>query len=854
MIMAIAIFAFFLVPCKANQTHSTVMLYVAIDGNDNNLGTIEKPFKTLEGARDSIRRSKSAGKINDDGVVVNIRSGVYDIDKTFELDQRDSGTEMGRIIYRAYPDESVCISGGKFIDSSVFAHVKDKAILDRIVDKNARSKVLCVDLKKQGITNFGNMSARGFRRPYVNPGLELFFNGEAMQIARWPNEGFVPIGKVIDKGSVPREDDFENRGGTFNYKYDRADYWKEANDIYLSGNWKAPYADDTIRVEKIDTEQKTIKLAYAHMYGIESGPAWCNYFVMNLLEEIDSPGEWYLDRNSGILYFYPPADIKTGKVVVSLLDEPMVAMEGASFVSFENITFEYARGIGIYIERGESNLIAGCTLRNMGVVAVCMGMGIEPDKINRHQFTGVPIHRQLGSWHEHIYQNPTFNRQAGKNHGVLSCDIYNIGAGAISMGGGDRLTLEPGGNYVENCEIHNYNRLDRSYKAGINIDGVGNRIVHNHIYDAPDMAIYLHGNNHVIEYNHIHHVMLESGEGGWFYMGRDASEFGNVIRYNFVHHVGVTDNGVEGDRTEGSTGVYLDDFACGTEVYQNIFYKVGKERASVIINGGMDNLIDNNIFIDCRYALYASALFKGWAKSMLVNFEEGGLYRTRLDAVNYKQPPYSKEYPTLVNICEDNPAQPKRDLMRNNVYVNCGKIYRWNKDPNITLEGNFETNDDPGFVNRKALNFNLKEDSIVFKMIPGFRRIPLEKVGLYVDDYRKTVEPYSDKPLKAAVSHKLENLNDKVDISTVIRKGDDGVIVVLDSVREKYRDGQVAGVKVGIGLTFDVSWMDGELANVVIYSESSGKCVLRYDDKTTEVSVEAGGKYGLDKNLKDIWF
>ena len=852
-VLVVAMIALFKIGCEPQQADSAVSLYVAVDGDDSNEGSIDRPFATLEGARDAIRVLRTTGNIGADGVVVNLRGGVYEISETFELDERDSGTVDGRVVYRAYPGESVFVSGGKVIDSSAFAPVTDDAILGRIIDGDARSKVICVDLKKHGITDFGKMSARGFRRPYVNPGLELFFDGDAMQIARWPNTGFVPIGKVVDKGSVPREDDFENRGGTFHYKYDRADQWKEADDIYVSGNWKAPFADDTLKVEKIDTEQKTIKLAYAHMYGIASGPEWCNYFVMNLLEEIDAPGEWHLDRNSGVLYFYPPGELNTGSVVVSLLDEPMVAMEGASFVSFENITFEYCRGIGVYIEKGEGNLIAGCTLRNMGVVAVCMGMGIEPDKINRHQFTGVPAHRQLGSWHEHIYKNATYNRQAGKNHGVLSCDIYNIGSGAISMGGGDRLTLEPGGNYVENCEIHDYNRLGRSYKAAVNIDGVGNRIANNHIYDAPDMAVYLHGNEHVIEYNHIHDVMLESGEGGWFYMGRDAAEFGNVIRYNFVHHCGVLDDGSEGDRTEGATGVYMDDFACGTSVYQNVFYKVGKERAAVLINGGMDNLVENNIFIECRYALYASALFQGWAKKMMVSFEEDGLYRVRLRDVNFDQPPYSQRYPTLLTICDDDPAQPKRNLMKNNVYVDCGKVYRWNKEPKITLEGNFETVEDPGFVDRDGLNFQLKEDSIVFEKIPGFKKIPLEKVGMYVAGYRKKVKPYVHKAFKGAGS-KVENLNGKIDISTVVSQGDDGIIVLLDSVTERYSDGEVTGVKVGQGLTLDVSWIDGELAKVIIYSKDAGKYVIRYEGKTADISVEAGGKYGLDKNLEDIWF
>ncbi len=742
MVLVVAVSALIFVGCGPDETESGVSLFVAVDGDDGNPGTIDKPFKTLEGARDAIRVLRAAGEIGVDGAIVNLRGGVYEIAETFELDERDSGTAAGRVVYRAHPGENVSISGGTTIDSSAFKPVADNDVLGRIVDESARSKVVCVDLKKLGITDFGKMSVRGFRRPYVNPGLELFFDDEAMQIARWPNEGFVRIGKVVDKGSVPRFGDYENKGGTFHYNYDRADYWKQADDVYVSGNWHASFADDTIKAEKIDTEAKTIKLAYAHLYGVRSGPAWCNYFVMNLLEEIDEPGEWYLDRNSGTLYFYPPGNINAGSVVVSLLDEPMVAMEGVSFTSFENITFEYTRGIGVYIERGESNLLAGCTLRNMGVVAVCMGMGIEPDKIYRHQFTGKPAHRELGSWHEHIYENATYNRHAGKNHGVVSCDIYNIGAGAISMGGGDRLTLEPGNNHVINCEIHDYNRLGRSYKSAVNIDGVGNRIANNHIYNAPDMAIYLHGNDHIIEYNYIHDVMLESGEGGWFYMGRDLAELGNVIRYNFVHHCAVLDDGSEGDRTEGASGVYIDDYASGVEVYENVFYKCGKGRGAILYKDS-DNKVINNIFIDCRYVICARAPVFNKPDKIKETYGPDGLFADRLNAVNYLQPPYINRYPFIADYLDLTIAgTPRRNVTKKNVFVNISQVLVLDKGADVGAANNYETSTDPGFVSAANLNFQLRDDSIVYEKIPGFKKIPLEKVGMYVDDYRKTVEPY----------------------------------------------------------------------------------------------------------------
>ncbi|HKK64042.1 MAG TPA: right-handed parallel beta-helix repeat-containing protein [Bacteroidales bacterium] len=135
-----------------------------------------------------------------------------------------------------------------------------------------------------------------------------------------------------------------------------------------------------------------------------------------------------------------------------------------------------------------------------------------------HQGTGEPASEKIGSYLQHLYDNPVFNREAGTNNGIVNCTIYNTGAGGIHLSGGDRLTLKPGNNYVENCVIHNFNRIEKSYRAGIDISGVGNRISHCEMYNAPSMAILLHGNDHLIEYNEIHHVCREvHDQGAIFY-------------------------------------------------------------------------------------------------------------------------------------------------------------------------------------------------------------------------------------------------------------------------------------------------------------------------------------------------
>jgi len=713
---------------------SPLQIYVATDGQDSNRGTKSSPFKTVERARDVLRQKRG----NNQNATVFLRGGVYEWKHTFALDQRDSNTT-----YKSYPAESVRIVGGKTLSAKSATPISDPKTAARIIDSKARKAVLQIDLKKAGITDFGKMRVRGFRRPYIPAHLELFVDGDAMQLARWPNLGAkgIKIGKVLDRGSIPRKDDFSNRGGKFKFSTDRPKQWTMADDIWISGLFHYGYADDTVKVKKFDLENNTIQTVQPHMYGFQSRKPWNRWFALNLLEEIDIPGEFFCDTAKGILYFYPPANYDAQKSIIqiSVMEEPMIALEGAEAVHIEGLTLECTRGMGVYIERGKDCLINGCTIRNIGMVAACIGQGTEDLEHYAHQGTAPAASRRLGSWHEHIYANPAFNRHGGKNHGIVSCDIYNIGAGAIHLGGGDRKTLDAAGNFVRNCDIQKFNRLGRSYKAGINIDGVGNIIEHCNIHDAPASAIYLHGNNHITRYNEIHHVMLEGDDMGAWYMGRDPAEFGNIIKYNFFHHIGRT------PKTHSTWGIYYDDMACGTYAYGNIFYQVGK-RADFIIGGGKYHTVANNIFIDSKLCVQVGNRGQSWAKG---NLNKGGLFERRtLKDVNITTPPYSKQYPKLANYWNDNPGAPDNQITEN-LGVNCGKIAS-GKPSWGTIKNNWITKEDPGFANMAEGDFTLADDSIAYKKIPGFKPLPFSKMGMYKDEYRKKL------PAKEGFAAKLD--------------------------------------------------------------------------------------------------
>lgn len=649
-------------------------LYVAPDGNDSWSGTLlerhgqaDGPFATLERARDEIRKRRKSGRPIG-AVTVHLRGGIYWRDKTFELTVADSGSRESPVTYCAYRDEEVRLIGGREVKG--WRVVTNPAILGRI-DEAARGRVLEADLKAAGVTDFGRMSPRGFGRQVTPAGVELFYKDRPMQIARWPNEGYVRI------ADVPAG------GGKFTYEGDRPNRWKAADDIWVHGYWTWDWAESYEKVKAIDFDKREIATEPPHgVYGYKKGARWR---ALNLLEEVDAPGEWYLDRKTGMLYFWPPEDRRDaggeldGPVYVSVIND-MISMRDVSHVTLEKLGLEVLRGSGVIMTGGAHNAVVNCTLRNLGNRAV-------------------------------VIQNAS-------ESGVEGCDISETGDGAVILTGGDRKTLTPGNLYATNNKIRRFSRWNKTYRPAVSLQGVGHRVAHNLIHDSPHMAIALHGNEHIIEFNEIHSVCMETDDVGAFYMGRDWTQRGNVVRYNYFHDLGGVHSHV------GSMAVYLDDWSSGTTVFGNICVKAGR---AVLVGGGRDNTIENNVFVDCTPAIHIDQRGLGWAKSYFDGSDNTLVQR--LNAMPFKDPPWSTKYPELLTLYQDEPARAKGNKVVRNICVGG----RWLdlldglKEQDLLIKDNL-VNQDPGFVDAAKGDYRLKEDSPALEM--GFKRIPVEKIGL----------------------------------------------------------------------------------------------------------------------------
>lgn len=663
----------------AAHAEADFVLYVSPSGDDTWSGALpdpdalgtDGPFKTILRARDVIRAAKATGGLPPGGVEVRIRGGNYYLEQPIEFTVEDSGAAGAPIVYSGVAGEEACLIGGRQVEN--FTSVSDPAVLERL-DPAARGPVLQADLRAIGVTDFGGPSGGG---------IEVFFNDQPMTLSRWPNEGFTRIVDLIVEDGHKIHGIPGSLTGKFVYDGERPKRWTGEKDAWLHGYWFWDWSDQRHKIESIDTEKSILSVEPPyHGYGYRKGQ-W--YYAFNLLSELDHPGEWYLDRETGILYFWPPAPIDQGTAVVSVLDQAVIASK-LSHVAFEKLGFQACRGTAISISGGSHVFVTGCVIRNVGGGAVSIADATES--------------------------------------GVKGCDMYHMGHGGISLSGGDRTALTPANLVAENNHIHHYGRWSRMYQPAVGLNGVGNRVAHNLIHDAPHMAIMFGGNDHVIEYNEIYNVCEESNDAGAMYAGRNWTMRGHVIRYNYLHQV----KGFEG---RGCVGVYLDDMFASASIYGNIFWEV---TMAAFIGGGRDNRIENNIFVDCDPALHIDARALGWAHGHADEWIAEGNEKGTLSGIAYNRPPYSERYPQLPGILDDEPKSPKGNVIARNICVGG----RWDDiedkaRPFLKFEDNL-IGENPLFVNAAQQDFRLKEDSPAFKL--GFQPIPVEKIGPYEDPLR----------------------------------------------------------------------------------------------------------------------
>lgn len=364
-------------------------IYVAVSGNDEDPGTKEAPFASLFRARDAIRSMRKEGIF--DAVDVHIGAGEYRMED-FVLTEQDSGSAECPVRYIG--EGAVVLHGGLILKAEDFAAPTPQE--KKRLQPEAAEHVVRVDLTTFGVCkeDWGIITAIGtyntaskYDDGAVSPlGCELFVNDERMQIARYPNEGYLFTKEVVREGEGKEGGQFwEDEGREpFHYKMSvpewracrnpRGDVIKiDADTAKRSRGWAKdapiwsfgyPQFDwaDTSSIVRIDADKEEMESLYVSTFGLKRG---ARYYLYNILEELDAPGEWYLDREKGILYLYPPVELHEAQIMLSLAVDPIVKMEQTSFITFENISFCGTRGNALEIS-GDHITIKDSTIKNVG--------------------------------------------------------------------------------------------------------------------------------------------------------------------------------------------------------------------------------------------------------------------------------------------------------------------------------------------------------------------------------------------------------------------------------------------------------------------------------------------------------
>jgi hypothetical protein len=579
--------------------------YVAPTGSDTNPGTKASPFLTLERAQTAVRAQKATG-LPPGGVVVWLRSGVYPRKATFALTSGDSGTASAPVVYRGYPGETARVTGGTQIPASSFQPVTSSSAVWSRLDPTAKGVVVAANLGSLGITDFGTLKPRGTDAQGVAAALELFIDGVRQPLGRWPDLDSTDPTVTYGFSSVSAV----TSNTVFTLAQNRTTRWTRAPDAWVHGFFAFTWAEASLPVASMDTATGTLTLGSAPDYGITNpiqGAGAPPVMAFNLLEEITEPGEWYLDRASGLLYLWPPSNLAQRDVVVTLLSAPLVSVTGASYVTLQEITFEATRTSLIDVGGSSNNVeVVGCELRDSGNGAGSISGGTD------NVFDGDLIH--------------------------------DTGEGGLSVEGGDRPSLARAGNTVENSDIHDFSQFVWTYTPAVYAAGDGIVVKNNVLHGSPHTAILYDGSEHLISENEIYGVCGFSSDAGAVYAGRDWGARGNVIEWNFIHDIVSKMKG-----GYGVHGIYLDDCLSGITVDGNIVINVS--GYGIQHGGGRDNQMTHNVFVNTESGVLTADSRCAASPTPVSNVAgDSWNFLSKLEAVNYQQPPWSTTYPTCAAI------------------------------------------------------------------------------------------------------------------------------------------------------------------------------------------------------------
>ncbi len=597
-------------------------LYVCdATGNDANSGTFEAPFKTLSAAVEKCREIR----MNNNGEEINvyIKEGRYINTKGAVLDL-SAISDGERISFKAYNGEKVTLSGGNYLDSGFAGQVSDEKVRSRIPD-DVLNNISEFDISGLAITNYGALSKRGYDSNAATAAeIEVFLGEEWITKASYPNEGYTYSGYTSFYDS---EEPVAGKYAIQCYKNRPLEWLHDGK--FLEGNAIVEFFNNdewgSVSVELKDVDADTGYMLTLNNQNHNLGMGK-RFKVINILEELDAPGEYYIDRENHKVYFYP-VDKGTYEIMLSRAPHAVVDINSVSDIVLDGLIIEGSRKYGIEITDCDNVSVKNCIIRNCGTRLVT--------------------------------SNDT------RNVLVDNCDIYNAGMNGILLHGGSDDDFLPANNVISNCRVHDTGRnTATSGSGGAYVNGVGNKITGCTIYNTAGSGMGCNGADSELSYNELYNNCTEMGDMGAIYIGRWLNYYNNTIKGNYIHDIrGYYDRWVH--------GIYMDDKLCGQIITENIISNVS--GIGIKVSGGHDMTVTNNLLYNCEdsiiyydYSDYSAR----WDKNLDVT---DNVFK-RLEA-NGNLENYLSRYENMSLYYSDTtPTVPKRAKISGNIVYNSRDI------------------------------------------------------------------------------------------------------------------------------------------------------------------------------------
>ena len=647
-------------------------IYVSQRSQEGGDGSEKNPFNSIEEAVTHVCKNSSLyGKGT---IEILLNDDHYIFQNTINFTERDQKKISNPVIIRSVnPKNKTQIDGGIMLRS--LKTETDPQIL-ALLPEHSRGKVLVAELKDYGIripdlemggtiskrlkvTNYSGFGELPKKRDVHHASLpvpQLFYDGTMLPMARWPNENDTSI--VLERFHSPR-----------------AEQWNMETDVWLHGYWGYQFFD-CFNKFKSYSKESGIKLEAPYSYDIDESMIRKGYYesrwtAWNLLSEMDEPGEWKISVPDGKIWILPPEDFDPAKCVLSVKTGPVFFADHFDNLTFKDLSFTNLRGDGIIANSSNRINIINCEFKDLSGVSI--------------QVFG------------------------GYDHLIHSCLIEGMGRGGIEMAGGELDRLVSSGAIIENCIFRDISRLERTYTQAIWASGVGTKIQHCLFEDMPSTAVRIEGNDMLLQFNEFTRCVYESNDQGAFETYMNYLYRGNVVRWNYFHELG-------GPEIERGAGVRLDDLISGFCIDGNIFRRSSSGIFGAIsINRGIDNVVENNIIIDCNAGISVWEDSKEKWSEELRRYNNG--YTFNQEKSFLRDSYWLQRYPEIDGIIN---SEPSANFFIDNAFINTKIKYI----RELTLS-------DP--LNDREINDNHVDETLIKykKYLVPWHPIPLGEIGVY---------------------------------------------------------------------------------------------------------------------------